>query len=65
MDAPASGCSANASWHRYDGHDVSTGDAEEPISRKVMRCFDGPADLVIEVTLPGAESADTLVKRRR
>jgi Uma2 family endonuclease len=28
-------------------------------------CFDGPADLVIEVTLPGAESADTLIKRRR
>ncbi len=27
--------------------------------------FDGPADLVIEVTLPGAETQDTLVKRRR
>jgi Uma2 family endonuclease len=26
--------------------------------------FDGPADLVIEVTLPGAETHDTLVKRR-
>jgi len=26
--------------------------------------FDGPADLVIEVSLPGAETHDTLVKRR-
>jgi len=28
-------------------------------------CFDGPADLVIEVTLPGAETHDTMLKRRR
>jgi Uma2 family endonuclease len=27
--------------------------------------FDGPPDLVIEVTLPGAEAQDTLLKRRR
>jgi Uma2 family endonuclease len=27
--------------------------------------FDGPADVVIEVTLPGAEVADTQLKRRR
>jgi Uma2 family endonuclease len=27
--------------------------------------FDGPADLVIEVVLPGAEASDMVVKRRR
>src|SRR5262245_17373385 len=37
MDEPVSRCFATASWLRCEPHDVSTGDAEEPIIRETMR----------------------------
>jgi hypothetical protein len=37
MAGRASRCSVSAFWHRCDSNDGSTGDAEEPISREVMR----------------------------